>query len=185
LKEPTGWFAAGRSFRQALTILSDGSFKLFAYLCLEADRRTGRFETTQRELAQALGKSKRAIGTYVRELDKQGICRTRPGRNQFAPAVFEITETYWPYQKPASGSSSSEETRYVDSVRQAFLAVVCIGEVHFRGRQNRKANAGRRRSVGSRPGRHPRWVLPEICVVAQRRTGPGNRNPELLRTHRG
>src|SRR2546427_10344233 len=55
LKEPTGWFAAGRSFRQALTLLSDGAFKLFAYICLEADRRTGRFETTQRELAQALG----------------------------------------------------------------------------------------------------------------------------------
>src|SRR6266508_260793 len=36
LKEPTGWFAAGDAFRKALASLSDGAFKLFAYLCLEA-----------------------------------------------------------------------------------------------------------------------------------------------------
>lgn len=34
LKEPTGWFAAGSGFQRAITELSDGAFKLFAYLCL-------------------------------------------------------------------------------------------------------------------------------------------------------
>ena len=32
LKHSTGWFAAGREMEQALAILSDGAFKLYAYL---------------------------------------------------------------------------------------------------------------------------------------------------------
>jgi len=62
LKEPAGWFAAGASFRRALWMLSDGAFKLFAHLCLEADRRTGRFEAVHAELAKAVGKSRRIVG---------------------------------------------------------------------------------------------------------------------------
>ena len=31
LKEPSGWCAAGNRFQRALTRLSDGAFKLFAY----------------------------------------------------------------------------------------------------------------------------------------------------------
>ena len=42
LKQPTGWFAAGREVAQALALLSDGAFKLYIHLCLEADRHTGR-----------------------------------------------------------------------------------------------------------------------------------------------
>jgi hypothetical protein len=125
LKEPTGWFAAGESFRRALLLLSDGAFKMFAYLCLQADRRTARVETTHRELAQALGKSKRAIGTYVGELEKHRICCAHAGRNQFARTVFEIEENYWPYDRLASGSEPTQERTYIDSVRQAFLALAC------------------------------------------------------------
>ena len=36
LKQPTGWFAAGREFAQALTLLSDGAFKLYVYICLNS-----------------------------------------------------------------------------------------------------------------------------------------------------
>ena len=82
LKEPTGWFAAGATFRRALLTLSDGAFKLFAYLCVETDRQTGRFETTQRELARALGKSRRSVGSYSTELETNGICRIHTGANQ-------------------------------------------------------------------------------------------------------
>ena len=38
LKQPTGWFAAGRKVAQALAVLSDGAFKLYIHLCLQADR---------------------------------------------------------------------------------------------------------------------------------------------------
>jgi hypothetical protein len=99
LKKSSGWFAAGDSFRRALTALSDGAFKLFAYICLEADRRTGRLLTTQTELAQVLGKSRRIIGAYVAELQAQGVCCIRTGRNQFARTVFEVCDAYWPYQR--------------------------------------------------------------------------------------
>jgi hypothetical protein len=99
LKEASGWFAAGDSFRRALTELSDGAFKLFAYICLEADRRTGRLLMTQTELAQVLGKSRRIIGAYVAELQAQGVCCVRTGRNQFARTVFEVCDAYWPYKR--------------------------------------------------------------------------------------
>jgi hypothetical protein len=39
LKESSGWFVAGASFQRALRTLSDGAFKLFTYLCLEATDR--------------------------------------------------------------------------------------------------------------------------------------------------
>jgi len=99
LKEAPGWFAAGDSFRRALTALSDGAFKLFAYVCLEADRRTGRLLMTQTELAEALGKSRRIIGAYVTELQAQGVCCVRTGRNQFARTFFEVCDAYWPYER--------------------------------------------------------------------------------------
>jgi len=41
LKQPTGWFAAGREVACALQLLSDAAFKLFVWLCLQAER--GRF----------------------------------------------------------------------------------------------------------------------------------------------
>ena len=46
LKQPTGWFAAGWEFAQAIPLLSDGAFKLYVYVCLRADRRTGCLRTT-------------------------------------------------------------------------------------------------------------------------------------------
>jgi len=125
LKEPTGWFAAGRSFRQALTLLSDGAFKLFAYICLEADRRTGRFETTQRELAQALGKSRRIIASYVAQLSDKGVCRVRPGANQFARTLFEVADEYWPYERHVPDSSAAKTETYVQAVRETFLSIAC------------------------------------------------------------
>jgi len=42
LKQPTGWFAAGREIAEALTLLPDPAFRLYLYICLNADRHTGR-----------------------------------------------------------------------------------------------------------------------------------------------
>ena len=125
LKEPAAWFAAGDPFRRALALLSDGAFRLFTYICLEADRRTGRFLATHRELASALRKSKRAIGTYVAELESAGVCLVKPGKNQFAGTIFEISDCYWPYDRAGNGLESSEQRAYMDSVRVCFLALGC------------------------------------------------------------
>lgn len=126
LKQATGWFAAGGAFRQALSLLSDGAFRLFAYLCLEADRRTGRIQSTHQQLAAALGKSKRAVGTYVAELQARGVCQVTAGRNQFAGSIFEISDCYWPYHRAAADRPKSvEQKSYVASVREYFLALGC------------------------------------------------------------
>jgi hypothetical protein len=125
LKEPSGWFAAGNGFRKALTLLSDGTFQLFAYLCVEANRRTGRFEATHKELAQALSKSKRSIGTHVAELEAHQVCRVLPAKNQHARTVFEIADDFWPYHRKDHNQRSEEQT-YIDSVREFFLSLGCV-----------------------------------------------------------
>jgi hypothetical protein len=145
LKEPTGWFAAGDAFRKALALLSDGAFRLFAYLCLEADRRSGRFRATHKELASALGKSKRVIGIYVAELQAKGVCHVQSGKNQFAGTIFEISDSFWPYHRATNVFESPEQKAYVESVRDCFLALGCgsgkfgaaetsaAGDLHRRG----------------------------------------------------
>lgn len=125
LKESTGWFAAGKAFRKALALLSDGAFRLFTYICLEADRRTGRIQATHKELATALGKSKRSIGTYIAELESKGVCLLKPGKNQFAASVFEIADLYWPYHRGGNGTESLEQKAYVKSIRECFLSLGC------------------------------------------------------------
>lgn len=126
LKEPVGWFAAGDSFRKALNVLSDGAFKLYAFLCLEADRRTGRYKATQKELAMALEKSKRIVGAYVAELQAKEICDIEPGKNQFAPTVFRISDSYWPYHRSDESLKHSEQESYIASVREGFLSLGCV-----------------------------------------------------------
>ena len=50
-------FAAGREVSQALDLLSDGAFKLFIYLCLNAGRRSGHLRLDCNHLARAWHKS--------------------------------------------------------------------------------------------------------------------------------
>jgi len=125
IKEPAGWFAAGEGFRSALSLLSDGAFRLFAYLSLQANRRTGCLGATHKELAAALGKSKRVIGSYVAELETKGICKVRPGKNQFSATVLEITDRYWPYYRVTAELESPETEAYVESVREWFEELGC------------------------------------------------------------
>jgi len=148
LKQPSGWFAATSSFRTALELLSDGAFKLFACLCLDADRPAGRLLASQKDLAARLGKSRRALAGYVKELEQKGICTVEAGRNQFASSRFEVSEAYWPYHRPVSEMSpgswvkgavestgnasrenasrdSGERAHYVASIRECFLGIEC------------------------------------------------------------
>jgi hypothetical protein len=125
IKEPAGWFVAGEGFRRALVVLSDGAFKLFTYLSLHADRRTGRLGATHKELAATLNKSKRIIGTYAAELEAKEVCRICPGKNQFAATVFEISDLYWPYHRLSSCLESSTAEAYVETVRERFEDLGC------------------------------------------------------------
>ena len=46
IKNPRGWFAAGIEVQKAMNLLSDGAFKLFMYLCLNARRDSGRLDSS-------------------------------------------------------------------------------------------------------------------------------------------
>lgn len=148
LKEPSGWFAAGASSREALRILSDGAFKLFLHLCLEADRRTGRLEATQTELARAIRKSRRIVGKYVEELEHKEVCTVRSGRNQHARTCFEIRDKYWPYsrtQEPGDTNDPAPDA-YVSAIKSCFLAIGCtVGK--FSARDVQYAQELQRRGV--------------------------------------
>jgi len=135
LKEPSGWFAAGASFRRALQTLSDGAFRLFAYLCLEADRRTGRFEAVQGELAKAVGKSRRIVGKYIEELKYKQVCVVRSARNQYARTCIEIRDEYWPYRRTPEVESVIGQVRnaYVEAIKSSFVGLGCtIGKFSAR-----------------------------------------------------
>jgi hypothetical protein len=105
-----------------MSVLSDGAFKLFVWLCLEADRRSGSIKATQRELARAVGKSRRAVGGYVRELEAKGICKVEPGTNQYGPTCFQVTDEYWPYHRAGGSQLDQHEA---SPARQASLPSGC------------------------------------------------------------
>src|SRR6266446_5324121 len=133
LKESSGWFAAGSSFRRALTMLSDGAFRLFALICLEADRQTCCFQVSYTELAKALGKSKRAIGCYVAELETAAVCQITAARNQHGRTEFQVRDEFWPYRRivHAQPPVDAELEQYIDSVRECCLSLGDI-QVGFR-----------------------------------------------------
>jgi hypothetical protein len=136
LKEPSGWFAAGSSFRRALAALSDGAFKLFAYICLQADRRTGSYESVQAELASAIGKSRRIVGRYVEELESKQVCTVRRGTNQYARTSFEIRDEYWPYHRAQNVEGAQVHDAYVNAIRRRFVSIGCtIGKFSARDAQ--------------------------------------------------
>jgi len=125
LKQPTGWFAAGREFAQALTLLSDGAFKLYVYACLRADRHTGCLRATVEELARALTRAPTAVAMNLDELEACAVCRVK--RSGCSQLVLEIRDCFWPYQKqPPRESRAEPEVEFVQKVRGLFLAPACV-----------------------------------------------------------
>jgi hypothetical protein len=125
LKQPTGWFAAGREFSQALTLLSHSAFKLYVYTCLRAHRHTGRLGATLNELARALGKTSEAIAMDMSELEGRAVCCVT--RDENSNPVLEICDRFWPYQRqPTPGRILGPEAEFVQKVRGLFLAPPCV-----------------------------------------------------------
>ncbi len=119
LKQPTGWFAAGREVAQALALLSDGAFKLYVHLCLEADRHTGQAAIDPAELARILQKDAATITADLGELHGHGVCRQHQDR-------VEICDRFWPYQKLAAAGADDPEAEFVRQARQVFLEPACV-----------------------------------------------------------
>lgn len=128
LKNSNGWFAAGKEWHRALQELSDGAFKLFVWICLQAERATGRLAFRQGELARALGKSRRSIGSYLQELERKGVCRRFSAPNQYVDGILQVGERYWPYQSSTKEFSEKgrEERKYLEAIRRLLLDHPCI-----------------------------------------------------------
>jgi hypothetical protein len=126
LKNPKGWFAAGAEVEKALTLLSDGAFKLFVYLCLNARRDTATLQTTQTELALRLKKGPGAIRQYLSELQTQGVCRSHFSRSPAVRGQVEILEPYWPYHKASQSKPDERAEKFVAAVKQLLQARPCV-----------------------------------------------------------
>ena len=120
LKQPTGWFAAGREVACALQLLSDAAFKLFVWLCLQAERGRGAVSATPTELAKAVGKKESDIALAIAELEQRGVCKVRPD------GIIEIQDRFWPYQRNCASTVNPEWLRYVAEVKRLFLERRCV-----------------------------------------------------------
>ncbi|MGO9897317.1 MAG: helix-turn-helix domain-containing protein [Bryobacteraceae bacterium] len=127
LKHPSGWFAAGREVARALVLLSDGAFKLYMHLCLNADRRTGRLSSEYGRLAEASHKSRRSVVTYLEELRRHGVCSIQAAVNQHLGGQIEICDPFWPYEKVRSLTKSDTLAGYIEQTRRLLGARRCIG----------------------------------------------------------
>jgi hypothetical protein len=122
LKQPTGWFAAGREVAEALKLLPDTAFRLYIYICLNADRHTGRLAIDPASLARVLRREPAAIEDDLGELGRHGVCRRRSG-------VLEICDRFWPYHRLPLGAPDNGQADYVRSVREIFLEPACVCSV--------------------------------------------------------
>jgi hypothetical protein len=93
LKQPTGWFAAGREVAQALSLLSDATFKLFMWICLNADRGRGAMRIEIQHVARGLGKTEAQIEDSLRELLLRDVCQPT------AAGAIQVTDRFWPYER--------------------------------------------------------------------------------------
>jgi hypothetical protein len=122
LKEPSGWFAAGRSIQLALSLLSDSSFKLFVWMCLHADRHTGSICADVGRMARELSKTEREIQANLQELLDKNICSK-------TESVVEIVDRFWPYERVARPKKGHELTNYIGHVKRLFLARRCVRSI--------------------------------------------------------
>ena len=126
LKKPSGWFAAGAEVQKAMAKLSDGAFRLFVYLCLNARRDTGVLESNLTQLAKNVKRGQHTVRMHLREMEAAGICHFSFSHSRLGRGVVEITETYWPYQKQSREDTSDTSTQFVSEIRKMLQARACV-----------------------------------------------------------
>ncbi len=123
LKHSTGWFAAGREVAAALEILSDAAFKLYLYLCLNADRPTGRMVCRPAELARALQRRSENVIALLEELRRREVCALEDGSDRL---TVEIRDRFWPYERSPARELVIDQRSYVDQARHMLLRPACV-----------------------------------------------------------
>lgn len=122
----SNWFAAGLETQRALLSLSDGAFRLYFYICLNASRKTGTFSISYADLAHTLERSRRSISSHFDELRHRGVCIIRPAVNQHHSTEIEIADEFWPYTKENTGNRSSKGEADLAQVKSFLSARSCI-----------------------------------------------------------
>jgi hypothetical protein len=126
LKNPHNWFAAGMEVQQVLEILTDGAFKLFMHICLNAERETGILHTTQVELARNLNKANGTIRKYLGEMEHAGISRNSFNNSPVTRGSVQITSSYWPYEREAEPKTDDGCEQFVSQIRTMLQERACI-----------------------------------------------------------
>jgi hypothetical protein len=126
LKNARNWFAAGMEVHLALETLTDGAFKVFMHICLNAERSTGILHTTQVELARNLKKSHGAIRKYLVEMGKAGISRNSFSNSPRTRGSVQITPPYWPYENGAESKPEDDADRFVAEIRTMLQERACV-----------------------------------------------------------
>ena len=119
LKHPSGWFAAGREVECALKLLSDAAFRLFMWLCLQADRSCGSICVSVSELSLALSKTKPEVESTLDELVRRGVCAVCNG-------TIRITDRFWPYQRIEQPGLIDDSAAFVAEAKRLFLTRRCV-----------------------------------------------------------
>jgi len=125
LKKATGWFPAGDGFLKAMTVLGDGPFKLFVFLCLIADRQTATCQSSYQRLAAGIGKSRHTVEVYVAELKAKGLCTVVTSPVPYVGSTIRIAQEYWPFVTAGDDPGPDKSQSYVDSVRELFMTLSC------------------------------------------------------------
>lgn len=128
LKNTRNWFAAGLEVQQAMNALSDGAFKLFMYICLNARRDSGILRTTQTELGRNLKKSLGTIRKLLREMETTGICsQNRFTNSPVGQGTIQISPPYWPYETGTAEPAPTEPADvFVCDIRKALAERACV-----------------------------------------------------------
>jgi hypothetical protein len=121
------WFAAGSEVNRALMLLSDGAFRLYFYLCLQASRDNGSLTTSYVDIARALGRSRRSVASYFEELRRQNVCQLHPAANQHQSNIIQICDEFWPYTKSENRLKPPQDAdQYFVQIRSLLAARACV-----------------------------------------------------------
>jgi len=120
LKQLTGWFAAGWEVSHALSLLSDGAFKLFMWICLNADRGLGAIRVDPHEVARVLGKTEAEIRAHLQDLFQAEIVQP------MADGAIQIADRYWPYERAPTDQQEEELATFISQLKRAFLERRCV-----------------------------------------------------------
>lgn len=157
LKDGGEHFAAGDRFQRALRVLQGESFRLFAWICLHAERPRGKLAFRASELARQLGVSSRSIQRHLRAIEQAGVCELVPASNRHRDSVVIVCPDFWPYGPP------QPLPPYEAAVRAAYETSPCVAG-RFSPADERLARQWRREGVPLED------VLRAILLLSVRKT---------------